>query len=61
MLKLTRKVGETVKVGDDVFVTVTKIRGGQVMLGFTAPREVNIARTEIIGREEKPKVTNQVT
>lgn len=53
MLVLTRKVGEAVRVGDDVQVQVLGIRGGQVSLGFTAPREVRIYREEVIRAIER--------
>ena len=47
MLILTRKIGESVRISDDVVVTVVGIRGGQVRLGIDAPREVTISREEI--------------
>lgn len=48
MLVLTRKIGESVVIGDDVSVQVLGIRGGQVSLGFTAPEDVRIYREEVI-------------
>lgn len=47
MLVLTRKVGETIVIADDIVVTVLEIRGGQVRLGVEAPREVSILRSEV--------------
>lgn len=47
MLVLTRKVGEWIRVGDDVSVQVVEVRGSQVRLGFTAPAEIRIFREEI--------------
>jgi carbon storage regulator len=47
MLVLTRKVGEVIRIGDEVTVQVLAIRGGQVRLGFAAPAEVRIFREEI--------------
>ncbi len=47
MLVLSRKVGEQIKIGDDVEVTVVKITGGGVRLGITAPREVRVVRKEL--------------
>ncbi len=47
MLLLTRKIGETIMVGNDISITVLSIRGGQVRLGFNAPKEVPIHREEI--------------
>lgn len=50
MLILTRRVGETVVIGNDVDVTVLAIKGNQVRLGVTAPREVTVHREEIFER-----------
>jgi carbon storage regulator len=47
MLVLTRKIGETIRIGDEVRVQVLAIRGGQVRLGLTAPPHVRIFREEI--------------
>ncbi len=47
MLVLTRKVGERIRIGDDVSVQVLEVRGGQVRLGFAAPAEIRIFREEI--------------
>ncbi|MDA1053899.1 MAG: carbon storage regulator CsrA [Planctomycetota bacterium] len=47
MLVLTRKLNETVIVGDDIVVTVLAINGKKVRLGFEAPRSVPIVREEI--------------
>ena len=48
MLILTRKVGETIHIGDEVTVRVLGVRGGQVSLGFTAPGDVRIFREEVL-------------
>jgi carbon storage regulator len=48
MLILTRKIGETIRIGDNVTVRVLGLRGGQVSLGFTAPDDVRILREEIL-------------
>ena len=50
MLILTRRVGETVVIGDDVDVTVLGVKGNQVRLGVKAPREVSVHREEIYKR-----------
>ena len=58
MLILTRRVGETVVIGNDVDVTVLGIKGNQVRLGVKAPREVSVHREEIYKRikaEERAK------
>ncbi|HEY3488383.1 MAG TPA: carbon storage regulator CsrA [Gammaproteobacteria bacterium] len=57
MLILTRRVGETLMVGDDVTVTVLGVKGNQVRIGVNAPKEVAVHREEIyerIKRERAP-------
>ena len=44
MLVMTRRIGETVRIGDNITVTVTEIDGNQVKLGIQAPREIPILR-----------------
>lgn len=56
MLILTRRVGETVMIGNDVTVTVLGVKGNQVRIGVNAPRDVAVHREEIferIKREEQ--------
>jgi carbon storage regulator len=56
MLILTRRVGETVMIGDDIAVTVLGVKGNQVRVGVNAPKEVSVHREEIyerIKREEQ--------
>jgi carbon storage regulator len=48
MLVLTRRVLESVRIGDDVTITVLQVRGDQVRLRFTSPRDVGVYREEII-------------
>jgi len=50
MLVLTRKLGEVMRIGDDVKITVLEIRAGQVKLGIEAPRDVAVNREEIWAR-----------
>lgn len=50
MLILTRKVGETLMIGDEVTVTVLGVKGNQVRLGVNAPKEVAVHREEIYER-----------
>ncbi len=55
MLILTRRVGETVMIGDDVTITVLGVKGNQVRVGINAPKNVAVHREEIyerIKREE---------
>lgn len=47
MLVLSRKKNEKIVIGDDVIVTVLEIRGDQIQLGISAPREVSIHRMEV--------------
>ena len=47
MLILTRKVGESLLIGDDVSITILNIRGNQVKIGVQAPKDVSVHREEI--------------
>ncbi|MEP0073335.1 MAG: carbon storage regulator CsrA [Marinomonas sp.] len=47
MLILTRRVGETLMVGDEVSVTVLGVKGNQVRIGINAPKDVSVHREEI--------------
>jgi carbon storage regulator len=50
MLILTRRVGETVMIGNDVTVTVLGVKGNQVRIGINAPKNVAVHREEIFER-----------
>ena len=50
MLILTRRVGETLNIGDDVTVSVLGVKGNQVRIGIAAPKDVTVLREELIHR-----------
>jgi carbon storage regulator len=57
MLILTRRVGETIMIGDNVTATVLGVKGNQVRVGVTAPKEVAVHREEIYERIKREEAT----
>ena len=58
MLILTRRPGESVKIGDDITVTVLGVRGNQLRLGFSAPQHVAVHREEVYERIRSARLAN---
>lgn len=57
MLNLTRRIGETIIIGDNVNVTVLGIHGRQIRLGISAPREIEVHREEVYNKIQNQKIT----
>ena len=58
MLILTRRVGESLRIGDEVSVTVLGIKGSQVRIGVNAPKSVSVHREEVYDRINEEKLKN---
>ncbi len=59
MLILTRRVGETLMIGDDVTITVLGVKGNQVRIGINAPKDVPVHREEIYERIKNEQLSGQ--
>ncbi|MEE2767153.1 MAG: carbon storage regulator CsrA [Pseudomonadota bacterium] len=57
MLILTRRIGETLMIGEEVSVTVLGVKGNQVRIGVNAPKEIGVHREEIYEKIKAEKVT----
>ena len=56
MLILTRRVGESLRISDDIVVTVLEVKGNQVKIGTDAPRNVPVVREELLDRQPDREV-----
>ena len=60
MLILTRRIGETLMIGNDVTVSVVGLNGSQVRFGINAPKSVEVHREEVYERVKAEKVTKKI-
>jgi carbon storage regulator CsrA len=61
MLVLTRKLDEAIRIGDDIKITVIRVKGNTVRLGIEAPRSVRVVRDELDKHTEAPAMTSRAT
>ena len=54
MLILTRRVGESLRISDDIVVTIVEVNGNQVRVGIEAPQDVTVLREELVQTDPKP-------
>ena len=54
MLVLTRRIGETLRIADDILVTIVDVKGNQVRLGIDAPADVTVLREELVQTDREP-------
>ncbi|WP_299084954.1 carbon storage regulator CsrA [uncultured Paraglaciecola sp.] len=59
MLVLTRRIGETLMIGDDVTVQVLGVKGNQVRMGIVAPNDIAVDREEIYIKKQQEKAINE--
>ena len=60
MLVLSRRKGEAIQIADDIFVTVSEVKGGRVRLSIDAPKSVRILRQEILTEAGLPSSAESV-
>lgn len=60
MLVLSRKLGESIRIGEDIEITVVEVKGNRVRLGIRADRSVNVVRSELLPKEELEHVQLRV-
>lgn len=58
MLVLSRKLGEKILIGDNIVITVVKLDRNQVRIGIDAPKEISVAREELVKDGDQASVTN---
>ena len=61
MLVLSRKIGETITIGEDILVTVLAVSGNRLRLGVSAPREISVQREEVACGRDKLTFENSET
>ncbi|MEP3481295.1 MAG: carbon storage regulator CsrA [Fuerstiella sp.] len=61
MLVLSRKVGESIQIGDNIFVSVVEVKGGRVRLSFDAPKDIKIIREELAPQVQPETTTAQIS
>ena len=54
MLVVSRRIGETLRIADDILVTIVDVKGNQVRLGIDAPADVTVLREELVQTDHEP-------